>query len=174
MIVLMLSPSRGIVNVFLARVGIEPIYFLIKPEWFRTIYISSDIWAGFGWGAIIYLAQLSRVDAEVYEAATIDGAGRLRKIWHVSIPCLKPVISILLILAMGGLLSAGGQKVILLYNPNTYETADVIGSYVFRRGLVQGDFSYGAAVGLFGAVISLILVTIANSVAKKVSEFTVW
>ena len=174
MLFLILSPSTGFVNAILSRLGIAPIYFMIRAEWFRPVYIISGIWQGIGWGSILYLAQLSRIDPEQYEAATIDGATRLQKVWHVSLPGLTPVISILLILRLGGLLSVGAEKVILMYNANTYETADVIGSYVYRRGLLLADFSYGAAVGLFGSLVSLILVVIANFAAKRISEFTLW
>ncbi len=175
MLVLILSPSTGFVNAVLSNVlGIKPIYFLLRQEWFRPVYIMSGIWQNLGWGTIIYLAQLSRIDPRLYEAATVDGASRLQKMRHVSLPGLKPVISILLILRMGGLMSVGAEKVILMYNPNTYETADVIGSFVYRRGLQMADFSFGTAVGLFGSIIGLLLVVMANQVAKKVSEFTVW
>lgn len=174
MMFLILSPSTGFVNIILARFGITPIYFLIRPEWFRAVFITSGIWQGIGWGAIIYIAQLSRVDPELYEASTVDGATRLQRVWHISLPALKPVISILLILRLGGLLSVSTEKVILMYNSQTMETADVIGSFVYRRGLQMADFSYGAAVGLFGSIISLILVVMANYAAKKVSEFTLW
>jgi putative aldouronate transport system permease protein len=172
MLFLILSPSTGFVNRILFTIGIEPIHFLIQPGWFRPVFVLSGIWQELGWGAIIYLAQLSRIDPELYEAATVDGAGRGRLMWHVSLPGLKPVISILLILRIGRLLSVGAEKVILMYNPFTYETADVIGSFVYRRGLQMADFSYATAVGLFGSVISLILVLAANRVAKRVSEWT--
>ncbi|MCY4373142.1 MAG: ABC transporter permease subunit [Spirochaetaceae bacterium] len=174
MLVLALSPSTGFVNAILAAFGVEPIYFMIKPRWFRPIYVISDIWQNVGWGAILYLAQLSRVDPELYEAATVDGASRLRKMWHISLPALTPVISILLILRIGGLLSVGGEKVLLMYNDLTIETADVIWTYVYRRGLLRQDFSYGTAVGLFHAVISLVLVVLANTAAKRFSEYRLW
>ena len=135
--------------------------------------MASDIWQNLGWGAIIFLAQLSRLDPQLYEAAVIDGASRFQQMRFISLPGLKSVISILLILRIGTLLSVGAEKVILMYLPATYETADVIGSFVYRRGLLHADFSYGAAVGLFGSVIGLILIICANRVAKKVSEFTV-
>ena len=161
-------------NVILGAFGIEPIYFMIKPRWFRPIYVISDIWQNVGWGAIIYLAQLSRVDTELYEAATVDGASRMRQMWHISLPWLTPVISILLILRIGGLLSVGGEKVLLMYNDLTLETADVIWTYVYRRGLLRQDFSYGTAVGLFNSVISLVLVVLANTAAKRFSEYRLW
>lgn len=172
---MILSPSTGIVNVVLSDIfGIDPIYFLVEPEWFRAIFVGTDIWQTFGWGAIVYIAQLSRIDPELYEAATVDGATRVQKMWHISLPGLKPIISILLILRVGKLLSVGWQKVILMYNPLTYETADVIGSFVYRRGLAQGAFALGTAVGFLNSVVSLLLVFLANAVAKKVSEWTVW
>ena len=174
MLVLALSPSTGFVNVFLGAFGIEPIYFMIKPRWHRPLYVISDIWQNVGWGAILYLAQLSRVDPELYEAATVDGASRMRKMWHISLPALTPVISILLILRIGGLLSVGGEKVLLMYNDLTLETADVIWTYVYRRGLLRQDFSYGTAVGLFNSVISLILVVLANTAARRFSEYRLW
>ena len=174
MLFLILSPSTGFVNVILGAFGIEPIYFMIKPRWSRPIYVISDVWQNVGWGAIIYLAQLSRVDPELYEAATVDGASRLRKMWHIGLPALAPVISILLILRIGGLLSGGSEKVILMYNDLTLETLDVIGSYVYRRGLLRQDFSYGTAVGLFNSVISLVLVVLANTAAKRFSEYRLW
>ena len=174
MLVLALSPSTGFVNAFLGAFGIDPIYFMIKPRWFRPIYVISDIWQNVGWGAIIYLAQLSRVDPELYEAATVDGASRLRQMWHISLPALTPVISILLILRIGGLLSVGGEKVLLMYNDLTLETADVIWTYVYRRGLLRQDFSYGTAVGLFNSVISLVLVVLANTAARRFSEYRLW
>ena len=174
MLVLALSPSTGFVNVFLGAFGIEPIYFMIKPRWHRPLYVISDIWQNVGWGAILYLAQLSRVDPELYEAATVDGASRLRKMWHISLPELTPVISILLILRIGGLLSVGPEKVILMYNDLTLETADVIGSYVYRRGLLRQEFSYGAAVGLLNSVVSLVLVVLANTAARRFSSYRLW
>jgi putative aldouronate transport system permease protein len=172
MLFLILSPTTGFVNGILARLGINTIDFLIRPRWFRPIFILSGIWQNLGWGAIIYLAQLSRIDPQLYESAVVDGASRLRQMWHISLPGLKPIISILLILRIGGLLSVGAEKVILMYNPLTYETADVIASFVYRRGLLLADFSYGTAVGLLNSVISLVLVLIANRVAKSVSEWT--
>ena len=174
MLYLFLSPTTGFANKVLQVVGIEPIYFMTNPSWFRSIYVASDIWQNVGWGAIIFLAQLSRLDPQLYEAAVIDGASRFQQMRFISLPGLKSVISILLILRIGTLLSVGAEKVILMYQPATYETADVIGSFVYRRGLLHADFSYGAAVGLFGSVIGLILIICANRVAKKVSEFTVW
>jgi len=175
MLTLFLSPSNGFINILLNRIfGIEPIYFLADPRWFRTVFVASNIWQNIGWGAIIYLAALSRVDAQLYEAATIDGASRVRQIWHISIPSIMPTMIILLILRMGGLLSVGFEKVLLMYNPAVYETADVISTFVYRRGLLHAEFSFGAAVGLFNSIINLILLLSANWVSRRVSETSLW
>ena len=173
MFFLILSPRGGFINQLLVSLfNMKPIYFMLEPGWFRPIYILSGIWQGFGWGAIVYIAQLSRIDPQLYEAATIDGCSRVRKMWHVSLPGLKPMISIFLILRMGGLLSVGYEKVILMYNEMTFETADVIGSFVYRRGLAGGAWGLGTAVGFLNSAIALILVLTANRIAKRLSEWT--
>ena len=175
MLTLLLSPTTGIVNVILVKVfGMKPIYFMAEPRWFRFLYVSSGIWKNVGWGAIIYLAALSNVDVQLYDAAVVDGASRLRSIWHITLPSIKPTIVILLVLRIGTLFSVGYQKVVLMYTPATYETADVIGSYVYRRGLQYADFSYGAAVGLFDSVINVVLLITANWISRKVSEQSLW
>lgn len=174
MLVNFLSPTSGIVNELLAVFGIQPVNFLMEPSWFRTIFISSGIWQGFGWSAIVYLAALSGVNGELYEAARVDGAGKLRQIIHVSIPCIMPTVIVTFIMQLGTLMSVGYEKIILLYNPVTLETADVISSYVYRTGLVEGNYSFGAAVGLFNSVINLILVFAANRISRKVSDTSLW
>ena len=143
------SPTSGLINRVITSLGGDAINFIIMPEWFRTLYISSDIWQGLGWGSIIYLAALSGIPMELYEAATMDGANKLQKVWHVTLPSIAPTIIILLILSLGGMLSVGYEKIILMYNAQTYETADVINSYVYRRGVAGGEYSFGTAVGLF-------------------------
>ena len=171
----MLSPVSGTVNIFLNRVfGIEPIYFMIDPRWFRFLYVGSGIWQNIGWGSIIYLAALSRVDVDLIDAATVDGCTRLRKIWHINIPTISSTIIILLILRLGRIISVGAEKIILMYSPNTYEVADVISSYVFRSGIQDARFAYATAVGLFGTVINLIMLVIANQLAKRFSETSLW
>lgn len=174
MMKMVLSPSTGIVNVLLTKLGMQPIYFMALPEWFRFLFVSSSIWAGLGMGAVIYLAALSKVDEEQYESAVIDGASRLRQMWHITLPAIKPVIVITLILNMSGILSVGSEKIILMYNPLTYDTADVFSTFVYRRGLVELDFSFGAAVDLFNAVVNIIFLVTANYIARKVADESLW
>jgi putative aldouronate transport system permease protein len=174
MISQILSPSGGIVNNVLERMGAERIFFLIRPEWFRTIFVTSEAWQFMGWNAIIYLAALSNVNPELYQAASVDGAGRLRQTFAVTIPGIMPTIVILLILRIGNLLTVGFEKVLLLYNPLTYETADVISTFVYRMGIVENNYSYATAVGLFNGIIALILIWIANAISRRVSETSLW
>lgn len=164
----------GLINNILGFLGIEPIAFLQNPGWFRSIYVSSGIWQGIGWGSIIYLAAMSSIDPTLYDAARIDGAGRWKQTLHITIPGIMPTIVILLILNIGSILAVGSEKIILLYNPLTYETADVISTYVYRKGILGADFGYSAAVGLFNSVISFILLVVANTISKRVSEHRLW
>lgn len=166
--------STGLINQIIQFFGGKPVQFLLMPQYFRTIYIASGIWQGAGWGSIVYLAALTNVDQEILEAAMIDGANRWQRIRNVTLPCIAPTITIMLIMQMGRLLSLGYEKILLLYNGSTYETADVISTFVYRRGVLGGDFSYGTAVGLFQSVIGLILLTVANKTAGKLSETTLW
>lgn len=154
--------------------GIERQEWLNNPGAFRPIFVASGIWQGLGWNAIIYLAALSNVDPELYQASSIDGCGILRRMWHVTIPGIMPTIVILFILRMGSMLSVGADKVILLYNPITYETGDVISSFVYRRGLIDNNFSYSTAVGLFNSAINLLFLNIANFISKRVGETSLW
>ena len=147
---------------------------LMKPELFVPIYIISDIWQGVGWGSIIYFAALTGIDSELYEACTIDGGGRLRQVFTVTIPGILPTIVIMLIMRIGGILNVGYEKIILLYSPVTYKTADVISSFVYRNGLQELNWSYGTAVGLFNSVINIIFLLLANSISKKVTETSLW
>lgn len=173
MIVNFLS-TDGLINNLLGSFGIKPMQFLMLPEWFRTIYIGSGIWQGVGWGSIIYLAALSAVDEELYEAAIIDGANRWKQLIHITIPSIKPTISVMLIMNLGRLMSIGFEKIILLYTGPTYETADVISTYVYRRGLLGSDFSYATAVSLFQSLVGLILLYSANRVSKSIGETSLW
>ncbi len=168
------SESNALFNDVIALLGGERSSLLSDPRKFRPIYVLSDIWQNVGWGTIIYLATLSGVDQSLHEAATIDGAGRLQRIWHVNIPALVPVIVVQLIMRFGQMMSIGYEKVILLYNASTYETADVISSYVYRRGLYEMDYSYGAAVGLFNSVINLIVLFFANTLSRRLTENSLW
>lgn len=167
--------DTGVITNLLHSMGlVEEIDMLSNKEAFVPIYIISDIWQGIGWGSIIYLAALTGVNQELYEAASIDGAGRWRQLFAVTIPGIMPTVVIMLILRVGNIMSLGFEKIILLYNPLTYEVADVISSYVYRRGLMEFNFSYSTAVGLFNSVINFMLIIIANTISKKVNETTLW
>lgn len=164
----------GLINQILSGFGMEKISFLNKPEWFRPIYVLSEIWQKAGWSSIIYLAALSSVDVQLYEAAVVDGASRLKQIIHISLPGIASVISIQLLLALGEILSVGYEKIMLLYNGATMETADVISTYVYRRGIISADFSYGTAVNLFQAIIGLTTIILANKAAQKAETASLW
>ncbi|HML47491.1 MAG TPA: ABC transporter permease subunit [Clostridia bacterium] len=168
------SASDGLFNDIIALFGGERLPLLQISGNFRTLYTASGIWQGLGWGSIVYIAAISGVDQEQYEAAIIDGAGRFQRMWHITLPGIQPTIIILLILKIGSLMGVGSEKVILLYTPATYETADVISSFVYRMGLQRQDWGYGAAVGLFDSVINMALLVIANSVSNRITETGLW
>lgn len=147
---------------------------LNNPACFVPIYVISDIWQGVGWGSIIYLAALLSIDTSLYEAAPIDGAGKFKQVIHVTIPGIMPTIIIMFILRMGGILGVGYEKIILLYNPLIYDTADVISTFTYRKGLIDLSWSYSSAVGLFNSVISIIFVTVTNAISRKLSETSLW
>ncbi|MCR2806228.1 ABC transporter permease [Paenibacillus soyae] len=165
----------GLINQLLSALfGFEPVSFMREADWFRFLYIGSGIWQNIGWSSIIFLAAIATIDPSLYEAAKIDGASRWRQTWNVTLPGMAPTIIILLILNIGQLLTVGNEKILLMYNPITYETADVIGTYTYRKGILETDYSYAAAVGMFNAVISFSLLIIANSISRKVSETKLW
>lgn len=164
----------GIINQIIAAFGFDKIQFMVLPEWFRTIFTASGIWQTCGWTSIIYLSALTSVDQEILEAAMIDGANRFQRIKSVMLPSIAPTISIMLIMQIGRLMSLGYEKIILLYNGSTYETADVISTYVYRRGILSADFSYSTAVGLFQSVIGVILLVASNQISKKLSDSSLW
>ena len=166
--------SDALFNDILALFGVERSSLLTNPSNFRTIFVATDIWQHMGWGTIIYLATLSGVDQSLHEAATIDGAGCISRIIHINLPAIMPVIVVQLIMRLGRMMSVGFDKVILLYSPATYETADVISSYVYRRGLYNMDYSYGAAVGLFNSVVNLIILISANAFSRKATGNSLW
>lgn len=167
--------DNGIVTKLLNSMGLVPSLDLLGiKEYFVPIYVISGIWQEIGWGSIIYLSALSGVSQELYEAASIDGAGRVRQLFAVTLPEIAPTIMVMLILRVGSLMSVGFEKIILLYNPLTYETADVISSYVYRRGLLEFNYSYSTAVGLFNSVINLILLVTANTINRKVNNSSIW
>lgn len=170
----MFSPSTGIVNIILKSIGIKPIYFMASNFWWPLMYVISGIWQGAGWGSIIYLAAISGIDPELYEAARMDGAGRFRQIWHITLPCIKPTIAILLILRVGGMINVGFDHIYNLMNPAVLDVADVISTYVYRVGIQGTQFSYTTAIGLFQSVIALILVVSTNQITKTLGENSLW
>jgi len=174
MMVMFLSPTDGTINNILQKFGIEPIYFMAEPQWFRSLYIMSDIWAGLGWSAIIYIAALSNVNPELYEGAVIDGATRIQMMRYISIPCILSTIVIMLLLKIGHIMSLGAEKVLLMQSPLNYETSDVISTYVYRRGLVYGEYSYTTAISVFNSGINITILSIANKISKKVTETGLW
>ena len=149
-------------------------FLLGHAQYFRPLYVLQDIWQELGWGSIIYLATVSNVDMSLYEAADIDGAGRFRKIWSITVPALVPVIVVQLIMRIGSLMSLGSGKVILLYRASTYETADIISSYVYRAGLLNQDYSLGTAVDLCNSIVNIALLFFANTVSRKLTEQSLW
>ena len=166
--------NGGIINDLIAMLGGERISFLNRAEYFRPIYVISEIWQHMGWDAIIYIAALLSIEPQLYEAASIEGANRFQKMLYVTLPGIAPTITIMLIMRIGHLMSLGYEKVLLLYSGATYETADIISTYVYRRGLLTADFSYGTAIDLFQTVISLILVTSTNWLGKKIGGAGLW
>lgn len=169
-LVTILSPTTGVVNHVLNLIGIDPIYFLGSETYFRFTLVLSGIWKEVGWGTIIYLAALAGIDQQMYEAAVIDGANRWKQTIHITIPTIMPVISILLILRVGGVLDAGFDQILTLYSPAVYSVADVIDTYVYRIGLQNFQFSLTTAVGLFKNVVGLMLVLFANYIIKKMGQ----
>ncbi|SFL93231.1 putative aldouronate transport system permease protein [Gracilibacillus orientalis] len=174
MIILMLSPRTGIVNNLMEAVGLDAVNFLGQTEMFRSIFVWSDAWQITGYSAIIYLAALAGVDKQQYEAAKIDGASRLQKIWNVDIPAIMPTIVIILILSVGNLMAIGFEKVYLLQNPLNLGTSEILQTYVYKMGIINADFSFATAVGFFNSIINLILLIIVNAIAKKVSGNGLW
>lgn len=170
MITILFSPSMGVVNTFLNHLGQESVYFLGSPKYFRHLYVWSGVWQDMGWGAIIYIAALSGVDPCLHEAASIDGASRMKRILHINIPCIAPTIIIMLILQIGNIASVGYEKVYLLQNDLNMEVAEVISTYVYKRGIVNTNYSFSTAVGLFNNVVNVIMLLIANTVSRKFSE----
>jgi putative aldouronate transport system permease protein len=161
---------NNIRNIF----GLESIAFLQKAELFQGIYVGSSVWQGIGWGSIIYLSALTAIDQEQYESAHMDGAGRLRQIWSITLPNLLPTIMIMLILRIGQMMNIGVEKVMLLYNPMTYDTADVISTFVYRKGILEASYSFSAAVGLFNSGINFILLLTVNKISKRLTQTSLW
>ncbi len=171
-----LLSTNGPINSLLAAMGKDTIPFISIPECFPTIFVGSGIWQGLGWGTILYLAAIAGISPSLYEAATVDGANRFKRVWHITLPCILPTITTLLILDIGGLVGSGGafEKVFLLYNPMTYETSDIVSTYVYRMGVGSGNYSYATAVGLFEGIINLALLMTANIISRKTTESGLW
>lgn len=166
----LLSPSSGLINMFLTSTfGIKPIYFMNEPQYFRLLYIFTDTWQFTGWTAIIYLAAITGINMDLYEAAQIDGASRLQQIRHITIPSILPTIMVMLILNVGRMLSLGFEKVLLMFTPSNSSVSDIIDTLVYRTGLANQNYSYATAIGLFGGIIGVILVSSSNLVSKKLT-----
>lgn len=174
MIITFLSPSSGFINSIITHFGGNSIHFLQEPGWFRSIYVWTGVWQEAGWGCIIYLAALVGIDPTLYEAGIVDGANRWQRIINITIPSIIPTIIIMLILRMGSMFSIGFEKIMLLYNPATYETADVISTYVYRRGIQGAEYSLSTAIGLFNSLINMVMLITFNYISKKTSEVSLW
>lgn len=174
MIIDFLSPTNGLLNQLLAGLGFEKTYFLIDPEWFRPIYVLSEIWGTVGYEAIIYLAAIAGINPTLYEAARVDGASRFQMIRHITIPGLLPTLLVMFVLKTGSMIRIGYEKVLLLYNPMTYEVADVFSTYVYRKGLIESNYSYAAAVGMFEALVAMIMLLGANALSKRIGGNGLW
>lgn len=170
MVIAFLSPSTGIINHFLELIGMERINFMTDPKWFKTIYVLSGVWQGTGWGSVIYLAALSGVDTQLHEAATIDGASRIQRVWYINVPTIMPTMVILLIMSFGSIMSVGFEKIILMQNPLNMESSNVISTFVYQQGLLDAQYSFAAAVGLFNSLINSALLILVNAVAKRLSD----
>ncbi len=174
MMFLFLSPTSGLVNQAIEWLGYDTINFMQNGNYFRTLYILSEIWQHVGWETIIYLAALSAIDPQLYEAARVDGANRWRQIRHITVPGIMPAIVILLILNVGQVLDIGFEKVLLMLNPSIYSTADVLSTYVYRTGIQAMNYSYGTAIDLFTSVINLLFILTANWISRRKSETSLW
>lgn len=174
LVIEMLSPSRGPINHFIQLLGFEPIFFMGEAQYFRSILVGSGIWQGIGWGSIIYLAAISNVDPQLYEAAQIDGATRLQRIRYITLPSIAPVVTIMLIFAVGGIIKDNFGQIYNLLNLQVMSTGDVISTYTYDQGLVKMNYSYSSAVSLFKNIVSFSMVFIANKVSKSISEYGIW
>ena len=168
------TSDSGVVTAFLSLFGVPKVSLLNYPKYFVPVYVVSEVWKGAGWGSIIYLAALTGIDASLYEAATIDGAGRFKQLIHVTLPGISSTIIMMLIIRLGNVLTVGYEKLILLYNDATLEVADVISTYVYRKGLLEQNWSFSTAVGLFNSAVNLILLFATNFISRKVSDYGLW
>lgn len=169
-----LSPTKGLVNQMLGLFGTEPIYFLGDNNWFRYVLVFSNEWKEFGFSTIVYLAALTSIDPTLYEAAVVDGAGRWRQTWHITLPGMRPIIVLLVTLSLGNILNAGFEQVFILYSPQVYETGDIIDTMVYRMGLQQSQYSLATAVGVLKSVISLFLITVSYWLAYRLANYRIF
>lgn len=168
------NPYYGLFNQLFALFGKAPVEYFIKPEYFRPLYVLSGVWQNMGFNSVIYIAALTGIDPQLYEAADMDGASRLRKIWHVSLPGILPTIVILFIMRIGNLMNVGFEKVLLMQNPVNLETSEVISTFIYKNGIQKGNFSYSAAVGIFNSLLNLVLLFAANFFSRRVTQNSLW
>ena len=174
MLSIFLTPSSGFVNKIIENLGGKAIAFMGEPRWFRTVYVASGVWQGTGWGAIIYLAALGGVDPSLYEAAMVDGATKIQRVIHIDLPCILPTIVIMFILNMGNLLNVGYEKAYLMQNSLNITVSEIISTYTYKIGLLNGKYSFSTAVGLFNSVINFVLVVTTNYISKKLTQSSLW
>jgi putative aldouronate transport system permease protein len=168
------SPTAGIVNTVMGWFGLDPVYFLTRPEWFRPIFVGTGIWQEAGFGSIVFLAAIAGVNPSLYESAVVDGANRWQMMWKITIPSILPTILIMLIIRIGNVMEVSFELVILLYQPATYETADVVNTWIYRQGLQSGQYDLAAAGGLFNALVAFVLVMTANTLSRRYSRTSLW
>ncbi len=174
MLFIFLSPRTGLINHIIQAFGGDPVAFMTSAGWFKTLYVFSDVWQTAGWSSIIYLASLSGIDTQLHEAAKVDGATKLQRIWHINIPGIMPTIVILLILNLGSVLSIGFEKVLLMQNNLNMSGSDIISTYVYRSGILDAQYSFSTAVDLFNSIINFVLLVTVNYVARKVNDTSLW
>lgn len=174
MVVNFLSPSTGIINMILSKLGMEPKYFMVLPQYFRGVYTGMTLWQTAGFNSLVYIAAIVGIDQELYEAAKVDGAGKWARIKHITVPSLIPITVVMFILNIGKIVKVGYEAILLLYKPSTYETADVIATYAYRVGFENGNYGLATAAGLFEALVALVLVVLSNKLSKKVTENALW
>ncbi len=174
MLYLFLSPSSGLVNTLLKNAGLEPIYFMAEASWFRHVYVFSHVWQRMGYQAIIYFAALTSIDVGLYEAATIDGASKLQKIWYIDIPGIVPILVTMALLAIGRMFNVDTQRTLLMQTATNLETSEIFGTYVYKVGLINTQFSYSTAINLFQTTVNLILLVVVNFISRKVTEESLW
>jgi ABC-type polysaccharide transport system, permease component len=174
MVINFLSPSTGIVNLLMKKLGLTPVYFMVEPKYFRFIYTMMTLWQTVGFNAIVYIAAIMGIDAQLYEAAIVDGANKWKRIIHITVPGILPTVITMFIMNIGKMVKVGYESILLLYQPTTYPVADVISTYSYRIGIENGNYGLATAAGLFEAVVALLLVTAANKFSKRVSENSLW